>query len=208
MADNDDEDLSHLVDAEKSSNKVPQRTCLVTRRVQDANLMLRFVLSPDGVAVPDVDQKLPGRGVWITLQHTLLAQALTRKVFFKAFRQSVTVDPDLVNTVRRLLTERFRQALGIANKAGCVVSGTFAVEQLLRKNKGIALLHSDAASLEGCRKLNALAGTLPVWPIADADLQKILNSTNTMHIGIRAGAGSVAVMRAWQRLQMFEQGRQ
>ena len=28
--------------------------------------MIRFVVGPDGDAVPDVKRKLPGRGIWIT----------------------------------------------------------------------------------------------------------------------------------------------
>jgi len=40
-----------------------ERMCIVTRAVHDEDGLIRFVRSPDGYAVPDLQRKLPGRGV-------------------------------------------------------------------------------------------------------------------------------------------------
>src|SRR5262249_2013886 len=42
------------------------RRCAVTRALRPKDQLIRFVLSPDGVVVPDLKEKLPGRGVWLT----------------------------------------------------------------------------------------------------------------------------------------------
>ena len=40
----------------------PERTCIVTREVGPPDAMIRFVVGPDGVVVPDLRHRLPGRG--------------------------------------------------------------------------------------------------------------------------------------------------
>ena len=44
----------------------PLRTCVVTRAELPQADLIRFVADPDGVIVPDLAQRLPGRGVWVT----------------------------------------------------------------------------------------------------------------------------------------------
>ena len=40
----------------------PERQCAVTRQSGDADALIRFVLAPDGLIVPDLERRLPGRG--------------------------------------------------------------------------------------------------------------------------------------------------
>ena len=53
----------------------PERTCIVTRRRASPDAMLRFVLGPDAVVVPDIRRRLPGRGVWVTASEATVAEA-------------------------------------------------------------------------------------------------------------------------------------
>jgi predicted RNA-binding protein YlxR (DUF448 family) len=50
------------LDAEGS----PERTCIVTRAKGLPEDMIRFVVGPGAIVVPDIRRKLPGRGVWVT----------------------------------------------------------------------------------------------------------------------------------------------
>ena len=43
-----------------------ERMCVVTRQVRPIDELIRFVVAPDGAAVPDLKRKLPGRGLWVT----------------------------------------------------------------------------------------------------------------------------------------------
>ena len=43
-----------------------ERLCVATRTVRPVADLIRFVVGPDGEAVPDLKSKLPGRGVWVT----------------------------------------------------------------------------------------------------------------------------------------------
>ena len=60
--------------------------CIVTREVKDEAELIRFVRSPDGVAVPDLARKLPGRGVWVSLDRKMLAEAVAQEAVFARLR--------------------------------------------------------------------------------------------------------------------------
>src|SRR5439155_16522258 len=75
-----------------------ERMCIVTREVKDEAELVRFVRGPDGAVVPDIDRKLPGRGVWVSLSRERVAEAVRRKAFSRGLGES-RVDaylPDLV----------------------------------------------------------------------------------------------------------------
>jgi hypothetical protein len=42
------------------------RFCAATRTVQPVSELIRFVVGPNGEAIPDLKSKLPGRGIWVT----------------------------------------------------------------------------------------------------------------------------------------------
>src|SRR3954452_4554762 len=98
----------------------PERLCIATRAVKPVTEMIRFAVGPDGMVVPDVKGKLPGRGVWVTGSHTVLAAAMSRKAFGRSFKRDVQVPRDLVATTERLLERSVLDALAIAYKARLV----------------------------------------------------------------------------------------
>ncbi|MGB6504867.1 MAG: DUF448 domain-containing protein, partial [Xanthobacteraceae bacterium] len=49
-----------------------ERMCVATRTVRPVADLIRFVIGPDGAAVPDLKHKLPGRGVWVTATQSAL----------------------------------------------------------------------------------------------------------------------------------------
>src|SRR5579883_1956019 len=79
----------------------PLRRCIVTREVQPKERMIRFVLAPDRTVVPDLANRLPGRGMWLSASADVLERAGAQgerglaRVFARAARGPVTVPPDL-----------------------------------------------------------------------------------------------------------------
>src|SRR3972149_2545794 len=80
-----------------------ERLCAVSREVKPVSEMIRFVVGPDGGAVPDLKRKLPGRGIWITATKAVLGGAVRRGAFGRGFGRPVKVPPDLVEMTERLL---------------------------------------------------------------------------------------------------------
>ena len=112
------------------------RSCALTRARRPKDELIRFVLGPDGAVVPDLKEKLPGRGVWVTAAYDTVAKAAKRNVFARALKTKAKVPEDLAGQVDRLLADAALSALGLANKAGEAVFGHAKVEEALAKGRG------------------------------------------------------------------------
>src|SRR3954466_15195893 len=73
----------------------PERRCIITGESKDRGALLRFVVAPDGVLVPDVAARLPGRGLWLTAQRDIVDRALAKRVFARAARRPVAAPAGL-----------------------------------------------------------------------------------------------------------------
>ncbi|MEI8354708.1 MAG: DUF448 domain-containing protein [Deltaproteobacteria bacterium] len=130
--------------------KEAQRSCIACRKVKCKKELLRFVLAPDRVLVPDLLCKLPGRGAYVCSDNDCLRAALTKKQFSRAFKGDVRIESadSLIAQVIYIMEERIASYLSLANKAGKVVSGTDMVMQSLRKNfnNRVLLLAADISA--------------------------------------------------------------
>ena len=82
---------------------LPERTCIITRQQRPEEELIRFVLSPEGDVTPDLKRKLPGRGAWVSKSRVVVAEAVSRKAFAKAFGESAKAAVDLPDLVGRLM---------------------------------------------------------------------------------------------------------
>src|SRR5581483_6461708 len=135
-----------------------QRLCVATGTVKPVEEMIRFVIAPDGTAVPDLKRNLPGRGIWITATREALRSAVARKAFARGFKREVRVAAEVVETTERLIERGVLDALSIARKAGKVAIGASKAEAAVARHRVVALLHAADAARDGVRKLN---GALP-----------------------------------------------
>src|SRR5258708_21101429 len=138
-----------------------QRFCAATGAVRPVDEMIRFVIGPDGVAVPDLKRRLPGRGIWITATRQALYAALARKAFARAFKDDVRVTADVVDTTERLIERAALEALAICHKAGKVAIGFANVAAALARARVVAVCNAAGAPPAGRRKLPA-----PLHPAA------------------------------------------
>ena len=51
------------LDMDEHENR--ERRDIVTGEIMPEHRLIRFVAAPDGMVVPDVAAKLPGRGIWV-----------------------------------------------------------------------------------------------------------------------------------------------
>lgn len=71
--------------------KDPQRKCAVTNQVADRDVLLRFVLDPDGCVTFDSGKRLPGRGIWLTPHRDVLETAVKKNAFARAAKTPARV---------------------------------------------------------------------------------------------------------------------
>ncbi|SFL14143.1 RNA-binding protein [Methylobacterium pseudosasicola] len=194
--------------------RVPQRTCIVTRVVQPPEAMIRFVRGPDGAVVPDLRAKLPGRGAWISAKRDAVATAVRKNLFPRAFKGPAQAGPDLPDRIVTGLREDLRQAIAMANKAGCVVAGFSKVEAAIGGQPGaVALIHAAEASPDGRRKIasalyrrhgEAMSRIPIIDDLSEDELDMALGRDHVVHAALVAGAGAAGCLSRWRRLRSFE----
>lgn len=138
----------------------PQRSCLGCREVKPKHELLRFVLDPESVPVPDVAGKLPGRGAYTCFNRTCLETAVARRQFSRAFKgeAKTPVTAETIALVQCLLAKRIVTTLAMANKAGRAVSGSDKVMESLRRGDVALLVLAADIAADSEAKFRAIAG--------------------------------------------------
>jgi len=176
--------------------------------------MIRFVLSPTGEVVPDVRRKLPGRGLWVSLSRTMVAEAAKRGLFAKAFKRAVTLPPDLAALTDSLLARSALDALAMAGKAGEIVCGFGKVEDTIASGGAVALIHACDGADDGIRKLDgkwaSAAGKNPriansprIQAFKTDELDLALGRSNVVHAALLSGPATRTFLSRWRTLDRF-----
>jgi uncharacterized protein len=191
------------------------RTCIVTRTERSPDEMIRFVISPEGAAVPDLRRKLPGRGVWVTASSEIVRQAVRKRAFDRGLKQSVRADPELVEQLDSLLASDALQLLSFANKAGAVITGSTKIAIALEDRDVVGLIHARDGSAEGAEKLDrrllrrygeGAARMLHGNVFTSEQLDLALGRTNVIHAALLAVPASEAFLKRVRRLELYRQG--
>jgi predicted RNA-binding protein YlxR (DUF448 family) len=192
---------------------VTQRRCALTRAHRAKSDLIRFVLGPDGTVVPDLKERLPGRGAWFTAAHDTISDAAKRHAFGRALKADVQVPDGLAEQVDGLLTEQALGAFALANKAGEAVFGRSKVEEALQKGRTIALVHAADAAADGCRKLDGKAraatggqGIPSVCAFTADQLSLASGRTNVIHAALIQGGAAQKFLAAASRVERYRQG--
>ncbi|MFM9864877.1 MAG: RNA-binding protein [Micropepsaceae bacterium] len=172
----------------------PLRRCIVSGETLTPERMVRFVAGPEGVVVPDVAHKLPGRGCWITAERASIGKACEKGLFAKSFKAPVKCPPDLGALVEQLLVKRCIEHLGLARRAGAVVIGYAQVEEAFRARNGrIAALveasDSGPADREKLVKYARIQGEIPVVGcLTFTEIGLAFGRESVVHAALTSGA--------------------
>lgn len=190
-----------------------QRRCALTRAHRPKTDLIRFVAGPDGIVVPDLKERLPGRGVWLTASHDTIVDAARRKTFSRALKTEARAPDGLADQVGSLLTEAALGALALANKAGEIVFGHTKVEDALATGKTIALVHAADAAADGCRKLDGKAraatggeGLPAICVFTAEELGLASGRTNVIHAALIQGGAARKFLAAASRVERYRKG--
>ncbi len=193
------------------------RTCAVSRAQLPPEDLIRFVASPDDQIVPDLGRRLPGRGVWVTAEHAVVAEAVKRKAFSKSLKKQVAASADLADLVDRLMVKRCVEALSLANKAGLVTTGFTRVEAELVSGSVALLLHAADAADDGVGKLDrkfiAICGQVGRKPsivreLTCEQMSLALGRPNVVHAALGAGGATTNFLNEVCRVARYRSGSQ
>jgi len=153
-----DDDVESLWQSERG----PKRRCIVTREQGSCERMVRFVISPDAVVVPDLSATLPGRGIWLSATRDVLETARGRNLFSRAARGRVTVPADLESQIEAGLRERIVQTISLARRAGQAVGGFVKCREWIASRKAGLVVQARGGSEEERARLMSGAKDLPI----------------------------------------------
>ena len=167
---------------------IPERTCIASGEKLAQSDMIRFVLNGEGRVTPDVDGKLPGRGIWVKANKGAVERACSRKLFSRAAGRPAVIPGDLLAAAEASLVRRVSGLLSLARKSGMAVAGFERVlEELNRENTGLLLQASDGSP----RQVNKLARRFDDVEICRCltagELGMAFGRQNVIHAAVRTG---------------------
>ena len=156
--------------------------------MRDRGALLRLVVGPDGAIVPDIEGRLPGRGLWLTPRRDIVDRAVAKRIFARVARRPVAAPPELADRIESLLARRCCDAIGLARRAGLAVAGFERVGEAVRRGRvGLLLFALDGA--EGGRgKLPAPGRELPsARVLTAAELGGAFGRERIVHAAVAGG---------------------
>lgn len=198
----------------KEEKSAGERRCIVTRETRPKEELIRFALSPDGIVIPDLKARLPGRGVWVTASKDLVREAAKTGAFNRGFQTRLTRPDGIEEQLDHLLEAAALGRLKLANKAGELVLGFTKLMAALEKGSIIALIHASEASpdesgkldhrlrtnLEQTGHLSANGLKKPFNCFKTQQLSLAFGAHNVIHCGIKTGGAGIAACKAIEKL--------
>ena len=187
--------------ASKDRTGPPDRKCIATGEAQPKTGLVRFVLGPDATVWPDVMEKLPGRGAWVSADRAAIDLAVKKKLFARAFKAQVRAPDDLADQVEAQVLRRLVELISLARKSGAAVAGYEKVKDWLAREEARVLIQASDGSERGKSKLSTPHyGTYVGWLTAD-ELGQAFARQSVIHAAVASGGLSQRVVEEAHRLK-------
>jgi predicted RNA-binding protein YlxR (DUF448 family) len=172
-----------------------ERRDIVTGEVMAEDRLIRFVAGPGGVVVPDLARKLPGRGMWVAADRASVETAARKGLFSRSAKAKLSASPDLADQVDSLLRRRVLDGLGLAKRAGDLISGYEKVASALNAGRAAWVIEAADGAADGRRKILNVARKSPRAPkllglYSNEELGLALGGENVIHTAFLAGRGA------------------
>jgi uncharacterized protein len=164
-----------------------ERRCIATGDSQPKSGLIRFVVGPDNVIVPDLLEKLPGRGIWVSADPAALAKAVEKNLFSRGAKQMVTLPDGLIQQVEAALARRVVDLVSLARKSGRAVCGFEKVKSWLADGRAKVLLQASDGSERGKTKLWTPEGARYFGCLTASELGLAFGRQSVIHGALAAG---------------------
>ena len=194
-------------------HKPRERRDIASGDVKPRAHMIRMAFGPDGLVVPDLAQKLPGRGAWVAADRASIELAVKKGAFARAAKQKVNVPDGFADLIAAGLSSRVLSLLGMAKRAGEVETGfdkvrgaalggqlAFRFEASDGKPDGRGKIRtaSKSASYELSQPFSICVGCFDGHALG-----KVLGRDHMVHVGVRHGRLAKALRLELSRLAGF-----
>jgi len=185
----------------KTRGDEPERRCIATGDVQPRSGLIRFVLDPDGVVVPDLLGKLPGRGVYVAADRAALETTVKKGLFSRGFKQPAKVAPELIDQIDAMLIRRVTDLISLARKSGDAIAGYEKVKDWLMRETAHVLIQASDGSERGKSKLSTPYKGVFIGFLTADELGMAFGRQTVIHAALASGGLTPRVVEEAQRLQ-------
>ena len=184
----------------KPERDEPERRCIVTGETGGKAGLVRFVLGPEGEVVPDLAEKLPGRGMWVTADRAAIDRAAAKGLFYRAAKAPARAPEGLAEMVEAGLAQRVVELVSLARKAGRAVAGFEKVKDWLAAGRAKVLLQASDGSDRGKGKLWTPQGGRWFGCLTASELGLSFGRGHVIHGALAPGGLTDRVIRDASRL--------
>ncbi|WP_369027027.1 DUF448 domain-containing protein [Qipengyuania sp. RANM35] len=196
----------------------PERRCVISGETAPREILVRLAVSPDGLVLPDAQEKAPGRGAWIGVDRAGLEQAIAsgklKGGLSRAFKTGeLDIPENLPQLVEDALTRVFLDRLGLEMRVGHLILGTQRIAEHARGGALALLCHASDASEDGRKKLDQAwrvgretegSGERGLeLPLDRNALSVALGRDNVVHLALADDAAADRVLKPLTRLMHF-----
>lgn len=179
----------------------PERRCIVTRTSGPKAGLVRFVVGPEGQILPDLAERLPGRGIWVSADRAALDKAAAKGLFARAARREVRVAPGLADRIDEALARRVLDLIALGRKAGLVIAGRAKVREALTRGEAALLIQAADGSVRERAELRSPPGeNALVACLFGHELGLAFGRDRVIHAAMRAGGLTERVRAEARRL--------
>ena len=186
---------------QKTHNDEHTRRCIATGNVQPRAELIRFVLSPNGIVTPDLSERLPGRGIWVSAQSSAIKTAINKNLFSRAAKSQTIIPNELLKLIEDLLLKRVINLISLARRDGSAICGFEKTKGMLISGKAIVLLQALDGSEPQKRKLRPPNGqNTYISCLKAAELGLAFGRDYVIHAALAEGGLTKSVKREFLRL--------
>lgn len=182
------------------SDEGTERRCLVTGEVQPKAGLIRFVLGPDGIVVPDLAEKLPGRGFWLTSDRAIIDRAAAKGLFSRGAKAPAKSPEGLAELIEAGLAKRVIELISLARKSGIAVAGFEKVKDWLAAGRVKVLLQASDGSERGKGRLWTPEGARWFGCLTASELGLAFGRDHVIHSALSRGGLADKIIRDAGRL--------
>lgn len=180
----------------------PERRCLVTGDRDGKAALVRFVVGPGDMVVPDILGRLPGRGMYLRPDRTVIDTALRKRAFSRGAKRQVTAPDDLPARIEAALARRVIDLLSLARKSGAAIAGYEKVKDWLTGGTAAVLLQASDGSERGKAKLRPPDGPESLIDFLTAsELGMAFGREKVIHSALAGGGLTTRVVEEAARLR-------
>lgn len=196
----------------------PERKCILSGDHAPRSALIRLAISPEGLVLPDVLARAPGRGAWLGVSRAALEKAMAKGhlkgALARAFKgAALTIPDDLPDRIEAALIRAFTDRLGLEMRAGKLLVGSDRIAENARGGNVAWLAHAADAGEDGNRKLDQAwrvgreeegSGRQGLrLPLDRAALSVALGRDNVVHLALTDSAAAERLSAVLERLVLF-----